>query len=139
MSLAQTPWSGALGPRHADGYVLVVEDDPDIRECVVELLRDFGCAALTASNGQEAMDLLPARGAPLLILLDQMMPVMNGEEFLAQIAASASFKRVPVCVMSASPRFVSSNDVVAFLPKPFDEEALIDVVRRHCSHLSGPH
>ena len=62
--------------------IYVVEDDVDLRESIKELLEMEGFSVLTAGNGREGLNLIERDGEPCLILLDMMMPVMNGWEFL---------------------------------------------------------
>jgi len=108
--------------------VLVVDDELDIREAVTEVLSYEGHEVFTASEGAEALRKCVAL-QPDLILLDLMMPGMNGWEFrLAQLRDPAICE-IPVVVLSALGR-VSNIDALAFLPKPFGLDDLLDLVRR---------
>ena len=109
--------------------VLVVDDDLDIRELLAELLEGEGYEVSSAENGQQA--LLQARGNhPDLILLDLLMPVMNGWQFLEQQRIEPSISAVPVIVISAQ-----ENDlaVATRLLKPFDIEDLLAAVHQHAA------
>jgi CheY-like chemotaxis protein len=119
----------------AQGYILLVEDDRDIQETLVSLLADFGYTVRTASNGKEALAVLASEPPPRLILLDQMMPVMNGEQFIDHLSNDPSLPSlalVPICVLTAAETFRREQDVVAVLRKPFDEAALMGIVERYC-------
>src|SRR5262245_47116204 len=96
--------------------VLVIEDNTDLREAIVEALEAAGFATAPANHGKEAMDLLKAGVRPVVILLDLMMPVMNGFEFLAMRAKDPELARVPVIVLSAMPG-AQPADVSVCLPK----------------------
>lgn len=117
--------------------VLVVDDDDGIREAIVDSLRDEGYVVETAENGAEALRCLQGRTSealPCLILLDLMMPVMSGWEFIRARAADTC-ARIPIVVVSATlDRQIarSSADVVAWVPKPLRYDALLDLVREHC-------
>lgn len=117
-----------------DCLVLVVEDDKAIREATIELLALEGFKALGASNGREALDTLEgmADKPPCLILLDLMMPVMDGWDFLAVQRASAPLAEIPVCVVTAVTDPVRAPDVKHRLGKPLDIDALINVVSTYC-------
>jgi CheY-like chemotaxis protein len=111
--------------------ILVVEDDTDLRDCVCEELQDAGYDVSTAGNGREGLAQLERGDRPCLILLDLMMPVMTGYEFLAELRNRAA--DIPVVVMSAflDPAAVPVN-VSETLPKPFRHTDLLAVVRRYC-------
>jgi len=82
--------------------VLVVEDDLEIRETLVEVLEDFGVHALSACNGQEALETLrDATRRPCLILLDLMMPVMDGRAFREAQLKYPELREIPVVLLSA--------------------------------------
>src|SRR5687768_1919238 len=81
--------------------VLVVEDDPDLRDMMEQLLHLEGFAPLTAPNGREALNLLEAGALVKVILLDLMMPVMDGWEFRRRQRTNPRVAGIPVVVMSA--------------------------------------
>ena len=114
--------------------VLVVEDDADIREALVGILRDEGYHVDEAANGAEALEHL--RGGaitPGLILLDLMMPVINGWQFRAEQKVDPKFGHVPVVVISADGNVkqkAESIEAAAFLKKPIDLDVLLDLVAK---------
>jgi CheY-like chemotaxis protein len=110
-----------------DAPILVVDDDDDIRDALVGLLRDAGHPVVEAMDGKQALEL--ARTAlPRVILLDLMMPVMDGYEFLAERAKVGALADIPVVVITASgTRSVPGANSV--LHKPFNIDALLDVVK----------
>ncbi len=111
--------------------MLVVDDERDIREAVAEVLKDEGYEVLDAHDGAEALEQLRAHH-PSVILLDLMMPGMNGWEFCAARAREPEISSIPVIVISALGR-VSGIPAAAFLHKPFELEALVSTVRRCAS------
>lgn len=113
--------------------VLIVEDDPALRESMAEILTDAGYAVSEAGDGREGLEEAQAR-PPDLILLDLMMPTMNGWQFRSAQKQVPALARIPVIVMSAWSlgRLESGmEDVAASFPKPFDVSALLDGVRRY--------
>jgi two-component system chemotaxis response regulator CheY len=113
-----------MGPSRA---VLVVDDDPDIRDFMSDFLADEGYQVKAAGNGRQALDLL-ASWRPDVILLDLMMPVMDGWAFLAAQQADAELAHLPVIVMSASYNLVKLDErvpVPEVLAKPFTIEDLL--------------
>jgi CheY-like chemotaxis protein len=115
--------------------VLIVEDDADLRDMMAQLLALEGFRAHAAANGLEALEYLKKGDHPELILLDLMMPVMDGWEFRRRIAQDPALAPLPVVVLSAldEPR-AADVDGVAFLKKPLDFDRLLDIVRRYCRH-----
>lgn len=81
--------------------VLVVDDDVDIREALSDTLEHRGYAVVTARNGREALDFLRSRRPPAVILLDLMMPVMDGYEFLEARQSDPALSAIPVVIISA--------------------------------------
>lgn len=109
--------------------VLVVDDESDIREAVAEVLADEGYVVHGASDGAEA--LRTARAVhPSIVLLDLMMPGMNGWEFRAAQKDDPDIQDIPVVVLSALGR-VSGMDAAGFIQKPFDLEELLSMIRAH--------
>ncbi len=109
--------------------VLVVDDERDIREAVAEVLKDEGFEVLDANDGAEALRQLRAHH-PSVVLLDLMMPGMNGWEFCAARKREPDLSSIPVIVISALGR-VSGVDAQAFLQKPFELDALVSAVRQY--------
>jgi CheY-like chemotaxis protein len=108
--------------------VLVVDDERDIREAVAEVLKDEGYEVLDARDGAEGLRQLRAHH-PSVVLLDLMMPGMNGWEFCAARKRDPELSAIPVIVISALGN-VSGVDAEAFLQKPFELEALLSTVRQ---------
>jgi CheY-like chemotaxis protein len=113
--------------------VLIVEDDADLREMMAQLLTLEGFKTATASNGREALQYLDDGDPPEVILLDLMMPVMDGWEFRRRQQADPQMARVPVIVLSALDQ-VRANGLhpEAFLKKPLDFDRLLELVRQYC-------
>ena len=86
------------------GDILVVDDDADLRETLQVLLDDSGYGVTAVANGQAALDQLKAGARPSLILLDLMMPEMNGWQFLERAQADAVLDAIPVVIMTARRR-----------------------------------
>src|SRR5437762_11749160 len=84
--------------------VLAVEDDFDLRDALVPILEYEGHRVVSAANGQEALERLQTMPPPSLILLDLMMPVMDGEEFRARQLRDPTLASIPVVVVSAHAR-----------------------------------
>ena len=112
--------------------ILVVDDDPSIRALVAEFLEDMGYAVETAGDGAEALAKVRADGFAAIVL-DLMMPVMSGWEFLDVCGDDLVAEQVPVAVVSAAyaPGAVASRPAVsAVLSKPFDLDVLEAIVHR---------
>jgi CheY-like chemotaxis protein len=117
-------------------WIAIVEDDEDIREALSFLLEAEGFAVLTANNGRDVLEKLraPAMGLPALILLDLMMPVMSGAQFLAEQRLDPVLASIPVCLMSASSGLRKTAEELGtdFLEKPVTIEQLLARVMRYC-------
>jgi CheY-like chemotaxis protein len=117
--------------------VLVVDDDPDVRVLLETYLELEGFVVLTASNGSDALARLH-HTKPSVILLDLMMPVMDGVEFRRRQQTLPELRDIPVVCLSArqTARLLGVADCVG---KPFELETLVAVLRRHCNDapLSG--
>jgi CheY-like chemotaxis protein len=112
--------------------VLVVDDDPDILEALSEILEAEGFEIRRARNGKEALERLEP-DPPRLVLLDLMMPVMDGWEFAQRLKQRPKVANIPIIVLSAD-RNVSNKaaeiGAVGHLAKPFELNDLLDMVRR---------
>jgi len=113
--------------------ILIVEDDEDLREMMAQLLSLEGFRAASVANGREALDYLEDAETPRVILLDLMMPVMDGWEFRRRQQANPAISSVPVIVLSALDQTRATGlDATAFLKKPLDFDRLLALVRAHC-------
>ena len=119
-------------------HILLVEDDFAIRETVADLLTGEGFEVTCAANGREALRQLgEAASQPGVILLDLMMPVMDGWQFRAAQRSDPRYATIPVVVVSADAGAeVAAAGLApdAFLAKPFELERLLAVVGRYCAH-----
>jgi CheY-like chemotaxis protein len=112
--------------------VVVVDDDVDLRETLGELLADEGYDARCFENGRTALDYLRAGGEPRLILLDLMMPEMDGWQFRAEQLRDDRLARIPVVVMTAARPLESSPiDASEVLYKPIGIDDLLEAVERN--------
>jgi len=113
--------------------ILIIDDDEEIRETLSELLIDEGFEVIEAGDGVDALARLAAEAHPNLILLDLMMPNMDGWVFHSELQKDSALASIPVVVMTAAGRAVSSTiDVPDILHKPFSLEDVMAVVSRHC-------
>jgi two-component system, sensor histidine kinase and response regulator len=117
--------------------VLVVDDDDDVRDAVVGILRDDGYAVTTATNGAEALALLGHDALPCVVLLDLMMPVMTGWELVSRMRASEALGHVPVVVTCAAADRIPRG-VDGILRKPISHDALTAVVGELCPVEPAP-
>lgn len=109
--------------------VLIVDDDFAITEVVREILAIEGYATLTAGDGREALAQLDG-ARPDLVLLDLMMPVLDGWQMLEAMRAEPARRGVPVVVMSAVAPREAAPPCIAVLQKPFPLDSLVEIVRR---------
>jgi CheY-like chemotaxis protein len=110
--------------------ILVVEDDPELRSLFAQVLGDQGYAVKTAANGRDALDLL-SDWRPHLILLDMLMPVMDGRAFREEQLARPDLCAIPVIVVSATSEFLREDETLgarAILGKPFDFDEMLALV-----------
>ncbi len=127
-------YKGSLERTLSAGRILLVEDEPGIRESIAECLETEGYTVETVSNGAEALDWLGREEAPGLLLLDLVMPVMNGAELVERLQADPRLRDLPVILTTAAMPTDRTPlpPVAAVLAKPFELDALLAVVARHC-------
>lgn len=114
--------------------ILVVEDDFDIRDTLSQILEAEGYRVSGAANGAEALDALERGDMPALILLDLMMPVMNGWQFRTEQLKRPELAEIPVVVISADSGVGKKAEAIGAadaLKKPVPLETLLDVVGRY--------
>jgi CheY-like chemotaxis protein len=123
------------------GNVLIVEDDPDTREMVRQLLARQGFYVVAAEDGLEALHLLRAvrhraPEAPCLVLLDLSMPRLGGNEFRRSQLGDPTVANVPIAVMSGAADLeerAAAMGAVATIAKPLDIDVLLEIVKRYCT------
>ena len=116
--------------------VLVVDDEPLIAMALEAMLEDAGYGVATAANGRQGLERLAAAPRPDLVLLDMMMPVMNGPAMLAAMAADPDLARIPVVVLSSLPEEAiraRAEGVAAILLKPCTAEQVLEAIARALS------
>jgi CheY-like chemotaxis protein len=118
-------------------YVLVVDDDADVRETLTEVLEEHGHQVFCAVNGSDALaQLRQSPQPPCVILLDLMMPVMDGRAFRIEQLKDPALSPIPVVVISA---FLDATEATAemrpaaYVKKPVSLNTLVSVVRSFCS------
>ena len=117
--------------------ILLVDDDVAIREALAEVLVDEGFAVHAAPNGKDALDWLRHEGSngsrPFVVLLDLMMPVMDGRTFLAVRNADPSLSTIPILVISAETgcaELAGAQGVSGVFPKPLALDGLLEAIGR---------
>ena len=110
--------------------ILVVDDEPTLREIVAEMLREERYTVITAPDGQQAVELVKREHVDL-VLMDVMMPGLDGREAYLAMRAHPEIPDMPVVMMSAgiAPDRLDPS-LAAFLPKPFQLDQLLDLVAR---------
>ena len=121
--------------------VLIVEDTDEIRSLLKELLEKEGYEVVTAENGEVGLKMIKSVARPCLILLDVMMPIMNGPEFLHALEKSPLhhlLATIPVVITSAGtfPSDLEPELTQGFLKKPLNIEVLLQTVARYCRKKS---
>ncbi len=112
--------------------VMVAEDNRDFREMLTGLLEDEGYRVIAAENGRRALDALMSGAVPCIILLDLMMPVMDGWQFLREQRNHPSLASIPVVAMTAAGEGADAGPVARLIHKPIDIESLLAAVRTYC-------
>ncbi len=116
-------------------HVLVIDDDPDVRDVVQIILEDAGYTVTVARDGAAALDVLwQLRRVPDLILLDLRMPLIDGRTFRRMQQGHPQWRTIPVVVMSANTDVhatAAALGMAAVLPKPFTVLELLAAVRRY--------
>lgn len=112
--------------------ILVVEDDDGIRDVMRFALETEGYSVFTAANGKEGLEMLPRMSKPCLILLDLMMPVMDGWEFSEALEKDMVMATIPIVVVSAFGDRKQPIGSKGLIKKPVDLEMLLQIAGRWC-------
>lgn len=113
--------------------VLIVEDDESIRTILSEIIQDEGYQVFTAENGAAGLKILDSIPRPCLILLDFMMPVMNGKEFMEKKRQNDLIAAIPVVLVSAFEDRSKAIGAVGFVRKPIDFDCLMKLLTCYCN------
>lgn len=140
----ESPGSNPADDRHAEpngplsvrrGSIMIVEDDEPVRETLADILEYEGYSVYTACDGREALARLNSGARPSLILLDLMMPRMNGWEFRMEQLRSQELSGIPVAILSGAFDVrvqAALLGVREFLGKPIEVQELLELVGRFC-------
>ncbi|MBI3543083.1 MAG: response regulator [Deltaproteobacteria bacterium] len=112
--------------------IMIIEDEPAICDLLKRVLELEGYDTMVAPNGQAAIELLKTGPKPCLILLDNMMPVMSGTEFIKTISQDHLIATIPVAMVSAYEEPANVGHAKAFIKKPIDFDALLKFVKEWC-------
>ncbi len=118
------------------GYILVIEDDPGVRDGITNVIENEGYPVISCEDAKEALERLTGTSdLPRMIVLDFMMPRMDGWTFLHEREKDQRLRDIPVVGMSASQLLVERSDIPAgvedFLRKPFKVEAMLRSIEKH--------
>src|SRR2546430_17244280 len=119
--------SGSTG-----GTILVVDDAQVVSEIIADLLAEEGYSVVQAGNGREALEALFAGLRPDIILLDLIMPVMDGWQFLGERSKNPALRAIPVLVISATAEVAEIPGTGGFIRKPMKLDRLLEAVEREC-------
>jgi len=112
-------------------HIFVVEDDPDVRTSIAEILRDEGYEVGEFSNLDDTLRELQGGARPCVVLMDLLMQGMTGQEFLEVVRHDAALSEIPVVMITGARTPAPGIEV---LRKPFDLSDLVGTVARHCVH-----
>ncbi len=121
----------------AGGTILIVDDEPAVREVLCETLEYEGYKTAAATHGRDALEWLRKNPPPCLVLLDLMMPVMDGYAFLEELQRDEKLRSIAVLIVSAATRekleeTARTTGAVGVLSKPLQLAALLAAVGKHC-------
>ncbi len=112
--------------------VLLVDDDADLRDSISDLLRARGYSVVTAADGRAALDAIAHQPRPCVVLLDLVMPGMDGWRFFTVVKADPQLATIPIVIASAHAATHAPSGSDGVLHKPFELSELFAVVARHC-------
>lgn len=119
-------------PNNCSRSVLLVEDDARIRHSLQLALEAEGYNVTVAINGKDALDVLISPEKPCVVLLDMMMPVMNGREFLDIMKEDSELAEIPVIILSAIAEKVIAKGAAAVIKKPFELTHVLNTIENFC-------
>ena len=116
--------------------ILLVEDDPELSEAISTTFRNVGHRVMTARHGGDALDQLREGDLPEVVVLDLMMPVMDGIQFLQAARADERLRSLPVVVITSGDQDLPFG-AQAIVRKPADMDVLLSMVGEHCAHAKA--
>jgi CheY-like chemotaxis protein len=118
---------------HRSRHILIIDDDQAIRDSLKMVLELEGYAVATAANGRDGLrELETSPKEPCLIVVDLMMPIMNGWEFLDAIGQDPRLRCLPVLILTAHNERARPLPQRPILRKPIDSERFLKLVRTNC-------
>ncbi len=114
--------------------ILLIDDEPDLRECIAELLEGEGYTVKQAENGKTGLEILKSGHTPKIIVLDYMMPVMDGKTFCEHAINDSRISAIPIILLTAAnvpPETTETMKVAAQLEKPIDIEKFLKAVKAY--------
>ncbi|MEO5668096.1 MAG: response regulator [Bdellovibrionota bacterium] len=119
--------------------ILVVEDDSSIRETIKDILESEGYHVFTAVNGKDGLEKVHRIPKPCLVLLDMMMPVMSGQEFINNVSSDVMLAPIPILIFSAHYDEITNKGVKAIIKKPADINVLLRLVAQYSAATTHGH
>ncbi|WP_409477814.1 response regulator [Pseudobdellovibrio sp. HCB154] len=116
--------------------VLLIDDEPDLRECIAELLESEGYTVKQAENGKTGLEILKSGHTPKVIVLDYMMPVMDGKTFCEHAIKDQLISAIPIILLTAAnvpAEMAADMKVASQLEKPIDIEKFLNAVKTYLS------
>jgi CheY-like chemotaxis protein len=144
-SLFPTPWgdddpsSGQARPQ-GPGRVLIIDDEPDVRELFQDILKGAGFDAVVAESGAEGLAVLRSDPQIRVVLLDLLMPEMDGWRFRHHQLSHPQFAAIPTVIVTGAPLASAAHEqlqAAAYLSKPVPREQLIGAVAKYCERSSA--
>ena len=127
-------------PSSYKGTILVVEDDFFSRAGLTNLLESSGFRVIAAADGAQALRTIQAGALPDLILLDMLLPILDGWHFLDNVRANPVWNAIPIIVMTGivlGPEWAHDHGCSGFLRKPIDRDSLFEQIEQ-CLHVAAP-
>ena len=134
--MPRSRWRSSCIKRHRVKWILIVDDDPDVRDVLQQFLTLEGYKVCTATNGLKALERLHKGPKPGLILLDLMMPVMDGFAFRAEQRRDPALAPIPVVIITAvhdAKRSAATLGINEWMSKPVEFDRLVGVASRYCA------
>ena len=114
------------------GTILIIEDDQDLRESMKDALELEGYKVQTAANGKEGLSAIKNIPKTCLIMVDMLMPIMGGREFIDTLKQDLELAQVPILVVSSVATKENTNGAIGFIKKPADLNTILQMIQTYC-------